>query len=340
MENLDIILTNFTAGLLSSFSPCTYPLIPIILSIIGINKDSSYLTGLKLSCTYVAGMIILYVSLGITFSFLGLLAGSIFQNKWVTASLSLLMLCLALYTTGLFKKTFNLPFVDYLTNKVTLYKGYTGVFLLGLISGVIATPCTGPILIGILTLIAEKQDFSKAFFYMLIYSIGMGTPFIFLGTFSVLIKKIPKSGNWMFKIKLLLSFFLISASVHYANLSYKAFCYSKSVNNFLLVQKKITDARLHNKQVIMEFSADWCDLCKKLEKQVLNNKIYSKTLSDYEIVKIDLTAKSKIEKNFRKYFNVVGVPVILKMDTGEKLPTSINELTKFLKDPKNKIIEK
>jgi thioredoxin:protein disulfide reductase len=201
------------AGFLTSLSPCVYPLIPITLSIMGTRHVKSRLHGLSIASVYVSGMMLLYSTLSIFFVSFGWLAGSVLQSPWIIGCLACIFIFLALNMFHAFD--FVVP--QSVMNRVSRHSGseYSSIFAMGLFSGVIAAPCTGPILTFILTLVGSKGDIFRGAFLMLLYSFGLGIPFLILGTFSSFIGRIPKGGPWMNRVKNVFGVVMLSAALYY-----------------------------------------------------------------------------------------------------------------------------
>lgn len=207
-------------GLLTALSPCVYPLIPITLSILGARQASSPLKGFALAGTYVGGMVVLYTTLGVTFAWVGALAGSALQSPLITIGVALFCIAMAASMFGAFE--FALP--SGLQTKLSQAggSGFGGAFIMGLVAGVIAAPCTGPVLSFILTLIARERDLVKGATLMFFYALGMGLPFLVLGTFSQAIARLPKSGKWMETVKSVFGLLMLGAGLYYLQIGIPA----------------------------------------------------------------------------------------------------------------------
>jgi thioredoxin:protein disulfide reductase len=201
------------AGFLTALSPCVYPLIPVTLSILGTRKAQSPLQGFLLASAYVLGMVVLYTVLGVSFAALGVVAGSALQSPWVTIGVALFCIIMAASMFGAFE--FALP--AGLQNKLSQIGGggYGGAFAMGLVAGIIAAPCTGPVLSFILTLIARDGNIPKGAVLMIVYALGMGVPFLVLGTFSQALARVPKSGAWMEVVKSVFGVLMLAAATYY-----------------------------------------------------------------------------------------------------------------------------
>jgi thiol:disulfide interchange protein DsbD len=207
------ILLVLLGGLLTALSPCVYPLIPITLSILGARQAGSARKGFLLAATYVAGMVVLYTTLGVSFASAGMLAGSALQSPWVTIGVAAFCVVMAASMFG----AFELVLPSSLQTRLSQAGGggFKGAFVMGLVAGIIAAPCTGPVLSFILTLIAREHNLLKGAVLMFFYALGMGLPFLVLGTFSQAIARMPKSGRWMETVKSIFGLLMLGAGLYY-----------------------------------------------------------------------------------------------------------------------------
>jgi thiol:disulfide interchange protein DsbD len=193
------LLLVFGWGVLTSLTPCVYPMIPIVLSIFGARgKDVSRGKGALLAGTYVGGMTLMYTSLGVIFALTGRQTefGAFLGNPWVVVPLVVFYLALAGSMFGFYH--FDLPLG--LRNRLAQVggKGYGGAFAMGMVGGLTAAPCTGPSLLSLLAFVARTGDPVLGFVVLATFSLGMGLLFFVVGTFAV---SLPKSGAWMDGVK-------------------------------------------------------------------------------------------------------------------------------------------
>lgn len=207
------LLLALVAGFFTSLSPCVYPLIPITLSVMGARRYNSRLQGFLVALCYVLGMSLLYSALGVIFASLGMLLGALMQHPVVLIMIAIFFAVLSLSMLGVF----NFVMPPYLIQRLARVggQGKRGAFLMGMVSGLIAAPCTGPVLGFILTLIANTESVVFAVVLMLVFSFGLGAPFLALGTFSQAITRIPKSGAWMNSVKSILGAGIMGAALYY-----------------------------------------------------------------------------------------------------------------------------
>lgn len=202
----------FIGGVLVSFSPCVYPLVPITLSFIGVKAGSSPLKGLILSLIYVLGLAITYSILGLIAS----LTGSLF-GKISTHPISFLVVGNVCIIAGLsFFDIININFTGIrLENKVKTRGGFFSVFLIGLASGLIVGPCIAPALGTILIYVASRQNIFYGMSLLFIFAYGVGFLLILSGTFSALFLSLPRSGIWLMRIKKMSGFILIGIGEYF-----------------------------------------------------------------------------------------------------------------------------
>src|SRR5688572_7804238 len=190
------VLASFVFGFLASLTPCVYPMVPITVSIFGATDAKSRLRGAALSGTFVLGIASLFTPMGVIFALTGKLMGSSLSNVWVVLGLALLFTALAASMFG----AFELALPSSLTNRLSTVGGvgFKGAFVMGLVMGLIAAPCTGPFLTGILTVIAQSGKVALGGFALFAFSLGLGVLFFLAGAFAM---SLPKGGAWMMGIK-------------------------------------------------------------------------------------------------------------------------------------------
>lgn len=191
----------FLAGVLTSFTPCIFPMIPITLSVLGKNAHArGKWQNFLVSNLYVLGIAVTYSIMGVVAASTGALFGSFMSHPLVLSMMCLIFLAMALSMFGFYE----LDAPAFIQNRFSAsddLTGYSGAFFSGVISGVVASPCVGPVLVGVLTFIAKSQNLWLGFFLMFTYALGMGQIFLILGIFSQLTKLLPKSGAWLDGVK-------------------------------------------------------------------------------------------------------------------------------------------
>lgn len=212
LDDWRIWLLVFFAGVLTSLTPCIFPLIPITLAVIGSRQEGrSKRASFFLSLSYVLGIALTYSILGVVAALTGSLFGSLLGHPLVAVALALVFSVLALSLLG----WYAIETPSFLTHRLMLHKtqhGWLGAFMAGNIAGIVASPCVGPVLAGLLAYVAQTQNALHGFGLMFVFALGMGQLLLLLGTFSSLQKRLPRSGPWMelVKITFALAFFALA----------------------------------------------------------------------------------------------------------------------------------
>ena len=182
----------FVAGLATSLTPCVYPMIAVTVSVFGARQAESRSRAALLSTSFVLGIAALFTPLGVVSALTGSAFGSALASPWVVGTLSALFAVMAFSMFGLF----DLALPSGLQNRLAQAGGFglRGAFVLGFVNGLIAAPCTGPVLAVLLTWVATTGNVVFGAIALFIYAIGIGVLFWFVGTFAV---TLPKSGRWV-----------------------------------------------------------------------------------------------------------------------------------------------
>ena len=209
------ILIAFVAGIVSSLTPCVYPLIPVTVALFSSEQEDSskFLRPLR-ALTYALGLASCYSILGLLTSLGGGIFGQYLGSKWFLALIVVLLILMALQTVELIRFRV-LDRIQNLGGRIATGSGYIGFFIAGAISGLIAAPCVGPVLILILAQVAAAQNTLLSFALMIAFSIGLSLLFLMLALFSGLGSKLPRSGNWFYAIKFIISTGLLVTATYF-----------------------------------------------------------------------------------------------------------------------------
>lgn len=189
----------FIAGVVISFTPCVYPVIPITISYIGAASAGSRGRAFFLSLFYVFGLALTYAILGAIAALTGSLFGQISSNPWTYFVVGNLCLLLGISMLGVFE----LPIPGFLRTQKTVSKGKGAIssLLIGMASGLIVGPCTAAPLAVILTYVATRQNIIFGMTLLFVFALGMGLILIAVGTFTGLLTSLPKAGAWLDRVK-------------------------------------------------------------------------------------------------------------------------------------------
>jgi cytochrome c-type biogenesis protein len=208
-------VTLFGAGVLTSLTPCIYPMIPITAGVISgtAGRSASRWRTLGLTLTYVSGLALLYAILGLLAGLSGTLFGTISANPWARFAIGNLLLVFGLAMLDVFP--LSAP------GRLTAWAGslgggsYPAVFLLGATSGIVAAPCGAPAFAAVLTWVATTQSAVLGFVYLFVFSIGMTALLVVVGLSSGTMARLPRSGTWMVWIKRIAGVVMIAMAEYY-----------------------------------------------------------------------------------------------------------------------------
>ncbi|MDB4040000.1 protein-disulfide reductase DsbD [Methylophilaceae bacterium] len=205
------LLGFFISGLLLSLTPCVLPMVPILSGII---ISSNPKNSIKLTLSYVAGITFTYTLLGIIAGMTGTLLSSSLQNTNFILFAGFLYLIFAIAMFGLFELTMPSNIQNKITNILQNFKleNSFNVFVLGLISSLILSPCVAPPLAAAILYIGQSNDLILGGGSLFFMSLGMSVPLLAIGISSI--KIIPKPGPWMLNVKKLLGFILLAMSIY------------------------------------------------------------------------------------------------------------------------------
>ena len=315
------LLLIFFFGFLTSFTPCVYPLIPITLAVLGANKERSKGHSLIVSLSYVVGIAMTYAILGVIAAKTGQLFGSLISHPITIVVMSGLLFAMGLSLFGLFE--IQAPsFIRNRSQNIGSGGGVIGAFLSGTVAGIIASPCVGPVLVGILAYIAQTQNSWLGFILLFTFAMGFGLLFIVLGTFSQLLHKLPRSGNWMNRIKYFLGAVLIGLSIYYAwpllrelRPQTQKSVKTSDVQWLKYSEDLVAQAKADGKPVIIDFYADWCLSCVEMDELTFSQNIVSERTKKFVMLKVDATKDYPGLKETQSKYEVFGLPTMIFIDT-------------------------
>lgn len=204
------LIIAFVGGVLASLTPCVYPMIPITAGVIGhANVGGSKWRGLSLSLTYVTGMALTYAALGIFAAATGRFFGTINSSPWTFLVVGNIIL---LFGLGMLDVVQLPAFAGKFTSKRL---GWTGIFLAGISSALVAGPCTTPVLGTLLAYTASSQSLLAGGLLLFVFSLGMGALLLGVGTFSSFLASIPRSGAWMVTIKKTMGLLMLAIAQYF-----------------------------------------------------------------------------------------------------------------------------
>ncbi|MBA3012540.1 MAG: thioredoxin family protein [Proteobacteria bacterium] len=358
------LLGVFVGGMALNLTPCVYPLIPITISYFG-GRDGKGKTIVHGIC-YVGGIAFTNSMLGVFAALTGGLMGALLQHPLVLILIATLLIFLSLSLFGFWELRVPYKLMQAATKS---HAGYLGSLFMGLMMGVVAAPCIGPFVLGLLTWVASMGSPWLGFLIFFTLSLGLGLPIFFLALFSGRMRRLPRSGEWMLWVRKLMGWVLMGMAVYFVQplfsktiwtfvmagmalfaglhlgwidktkAAFKAFEWIKvtaamaalvfmtlllgtfinqgSGANFNPYDEKLlVQAKKMEKPVIIDFSANWCSPCRKLDDITFHDAgVVEQTARDFILIKVDLTRQGNpIHEKLLKEYQIKGVPTIVFLD--------------------------
>jgi thiol:disulfide interchange protein DsbD len=208
----------FAAGVLTSLTPCIYPMIPITAAIVGGqsvgDEKAPRSRTIILTLTYVAGLSIVYASLGVIAGMTGTIFGTISTNPWLYFAMANLLMVAALAMLDVIPVRLPTSLLTRASKAGTAGK-ISGALIMGAVSGLVAAPCSAPVMAAVLTWVTTTQRAALGFAYLLSFSLGMCAILVVVGLFSGSIARLPRAGAWMVWVKRLFALIMIGVAEYY-----------------------------------------------------------------------------------------------------------------------------
>lgn len=208
----------FAAGVLTSLNPCIYPMIPITAAIVGGHTlgetPPPRSRTVLLTFSYVAGLAIVYASLGVLAGMTGTIFGTVSTNPWLYFAMANLLVIAALAMLDVIPVRLPSSLVTRASRAGTAGR-VSGAFVMGAVSGLVAAPCGAPVMAAVLTWITTTQSAALGFIYLLSFSLGMCALLVMVGLFSGTVTRLPKAGPWMIWVKRLFAIVMLGVAEYY-----------------------------------------------------------------------------------------------------------------------------
>lgn len=205
------LLLVFVWGLGLNLTPCVYPVIPLTVSFFGGQAQGNSRRVFGLAALYVLGMATMYSALGVVAALSGRLFGVALQSPWVMGGVAAILVLLALSMFGLYEIRMPSAWMQ----KAGARAGAAGAYGMGLLVGVVAAPCIGPVVLALLTFVAARQNAAFGFLIFFVLSLGLGLPYLFLAVFSGSLSRLPRAGLWMEAVKSIFGWVLIAMAAYF-----------------------------------------------------------------------------------------------------------------------------
>jgi len=210
----------FLAGVLTSLTPCIYPMIPITAAIVGGGEAGAHgearprLRPLLLSLTYAIGLALVYAALGLIAGMTGTMFGRISTNPWLYFAMANLLVFAALAMFDVIPIRMPAAVTQRAATAGTGGR-FGGAFVMGAMSGLVAAPCSAPVMIAVLTWVPEPKSALMGFLYLFVFSLGMCSLLIAVGVSTGTLSRLPRAGMWMVRIKKLFGVVMLGVAEYY-----------------------------------------------------------------------------------------------------------------------------
>lgn len=319
------LVSVFLLGLLMSLTPCIYPVIPLTVGALQTQKSRSLGFSFLLSLAYAIGLSLTFAAMGFAAAISGQLFGSFASHPIFV----LLVIAQLLYMSGSMFGWYEIYIPRFLqTNKKNPQAGsLLSAFSFGVISGTVASPCLSPGLALLLTIVATLANKFLGFILLFTFGLGLSTPLVLIGTFSNAMNLLPRAGMWMVTVKKLFGWLLIGMSLYFLN---NLVPFAPYLTKLIIpgqhdlpelpTQTDYETARKYaldnQKKLLIDIGADWCSLCKKLDRRLFHNAQLIDVLSEnFVILKVNATdPQSEPYVSLNQKYNIIGVPTILILE--------------------------
>jgi len=207
-----LLVTVFFGGLALNLTPCVFPLIPITIGFFSQQTKGGTGSSFGLAFAYFIGIALTYSVLGVLAALGGAIFGGALQNPIVVVVIVLVLLALSASMFG----AWEIRPPAWAMQASGGRSGMLGALIMGLLMGIIAAPCIGPFVIGLLTFVGQKGDPVFGFFVFFALAAGLGLPYLVLGTFTGLLNRLPASGMWMIGVRKVFGVILIAMAAYFA----------------------------------------------------------------------------------------------------------------------------
>jgi cytochrome c-type biogenesis protein len=209
----------FLGGVLTSLTPCIYPMIPITAAIVGggqagVTPGTRRFRPIALALVYALGLSVVYASLGLFAGLTGTLFGTVSSNPWLYFAMANLLLIAALSMLDVFP--IRVP--SWILNRASAAGTggtYSGALVMGGMSGLVAAPCSAPVMAAVLTWVTTTRSAALGFVYLFAFSLGMCTLLVAIGASSGFLARMPRAGAWMVWIKRIFALAMIGVAEYY-----------------------------------------------------------------------------------------------------------------------------
>jgi len=326
---LSRLILAFVGGMLTDFTPCVLPIIPITLAFIGVRRGDRTGRNLFLSTVLILSMATTYALMGLSAALLGKSLGFLFQGTGFLIGSAALYLIFAIALLGWIP--FEIP-MD-LRNRMARWggSGLLGAASAGATVGFLAAPCVGPILASLLVYVIQERDFGHGFLLLFTFGLGMGSLFLVIAAFYHSLSGRIQGGALGLWMKRILAFALLVVAGYYAVVAagqiradwVKA---KATVGNFWLTDPReaFRLAKEGDKPLFVDFSASWCLPCLEMDRRTFKKpEVRDFLMKEFIPIRVDCTVETPSCKEMVKRFHVIGWPTYLVVGPGGQVRETV-----------------
>lgn len=310
----------FMAGLALNLTPCVYPLIPVTLAFFSGQASGRPAYAAWLGVLYVLGISLTYAGLGLAAAKTGALFGSWLQHPAVLLAFSAVLIGLALSLFGLYE----LRMPRWISARLgRAPSGSIGALLMGLSVGVVAAPCIGPVMVGVLTLVGQLADPWQGFWLLFLLGCGMGAPYFFVGMAAHRLSRWPAGGPWLLWTKKILGVVVIAMAVFLLRplaapllrAGEGAAARQARVHWQPYSAARLAQASRDGTPALVDVYADWCVPCVELDHVTFRHPDVVARLAEFSTLRVDATRSVSTEAQaLLDRYEIYGVPTVLVFD--------------------------
>ena len=210
----------FAGGVLTSLTPCIYPMIPITAAIVGGAQAQAGAPGaarwrpLGLTLTYVIGLALVYSMLGLFAGLTGTLFGTVSTNPWLYFLMANVLILAAFAMLDVVPVRVPAALLSRASTAGTAGR-YSGALVMGALSGLVAAPCSAPVMAAVLTWVSTTHSAALGFVYLFVFSLGMCTLLVVVGLSSGTLTRLPRGGVWMVWVKRVFALVMLAVAEYY-----------------------------------------------------------------------------------------------------------------------------
>jgi thiol:disulfide interchange protein DsbD len=212
----------FVGGVLTSLTPCIYPMIPITAAIVGGSEATAQPDAprtnrwrpLGLTLTYVVGLALVYSALGLFAGLTGTLFGTVSTNPWLYFLMANVLILAALAMLDVLPVRVPSALLARASTTGTAGR-YSGALMMGGLSGLVAAPCSAPVMAAVLTWVSTTHSATLGCVYLFVFSLGMCTLLVAVGLSSGTLSRLPRAGVWMLWIKRVFALVMLAVAEYY-----------------------------------------------------------------------------------------------------------------------------